>query len=119
MTPDSQAPSLPPLPSAAKIKVFLEAGAWVILGSLYPCAVLLWQWLRDPWDNSIAWPLLWDMAWKCAALAGSGYWLKYRAWLLAPPGTDLVQKTVTVGTGGGHPATVEVETKTVSVEPKP
>lgn len=120
MTPDPDAPTLPfRLPPWGKLKIALECLAWTIILALYPCGVLIWQWLDDPFDKSIDWRALYQMARACAVPAAGAFILKYRAWLQAPPGTKLVQKTVSVESGGGETAKITVKTESTSVEPKP
>lgn len=117
MMPDQQGPTLPPLPDWHKLRVFVLAGMWTVIGALAPAATTIWD---DWYHNELTdWHKLERTSGMMAGLAALAYWRKYSAWLKAPPGTQLVQKTVSVETGAGEPARITVKTESTSVEPKP
>lgn len=90
---------------------------WVVGGALGPAVTTIWDdWYHNEFTD---WHKLERTSALMAAMAAAAYWRKIRAWFLAPPGTELMQKTVTVSSGGGVPTSVAVKTETVSVEPKP
>lgn len=115
MTPDI--PVLPPLPSWHKMRVFVLLGVWTIAGALLPAATTMWDdWYHNEFTD---WPKLQRTSGITAGMAALAYWRKYRAWLLAPPGTEIVKTTVAqmaaAPTEGG---VTTVTTETVDLQPK-
>lgn len=115
-SPSPDAPSLPQLPDVHKLRVFILAGVWCVVGALTPAVATVWDdWLHNEFTD---WPKLERTSGMMAGLAAIAYWRKYAAWLKAPPGTELVQKTVSIESGGGEPSKITVKTETVDVQQK-
>ena len=117
---DSDSGALPEfkLPPAWKVKALAIACAGAALTSLTPVAETIWEWLRDPYDKSIAWKQLTRLFIACAGPAILAEYRRHRAWLKAPPGTELVKTTSTVTSSPGEPPVVSVEKQTLDVVPK-
>jgi hypothetical protein len=74
----------PLYPPWNQIRRFLLGALWDIVKHSGPWILLVWTWLRDPWDKSISWPQLWSMIGLSVGLPLLSYGNRNKR-LLQPP----------------------------------
>jgi hypothetical protein len=113
-----EAPDIPELPPLNKLRTFaIGLALWVGRAVIVAAAPTIYL---DIHRNEFTdWQKMWWVLLPVAGDSAIKYWEKYRAWLAAPPGTELVKTTKTETAIATTPdSVVTIKKETVDVQPK-